>query len=245
MPGASNTSFIPKRNPTKKDKTTTRKQVYVGTLVIRVLFLAVIVASLVLFLYEKKVDRDLESAVRDLDNKIASFNEEEMKQVIAVDKRLRQANSRLQNTASLVSILKAIEESATEATQINSLQLKRTDDNSFAMTLALQAQSFDTVKFQREVFTDRIPVLKNAEVSSVAVENLSEEADFLTSATNEEAEINILFNAFINIEAKDVRYTPLIIEDLNPTPIISNPASDDESDSESSEGSDDNNEETT
>ncbi len=211
MPGESNTSFIPKRNPTKKDKVTARKQVYVGTLVIRVLFLAVLVASAALYFYEKKLSSDLNQAVSELDSRINSFNEEDMKNVIAVDKRLRQANSRLQNSASIVAVLKAIEESTTEATQINNLSLVRDDDNVFALTLAMEAQSFDAVKFQREVLgKERSEKFDAAEVEAIQVTNESDEADFLTSSTGEEAQVEILYNTLINIDASDIRHTPLL-----------------------------------
>ncbi len=211
MPGESNTSFIPKRNPTKKDKVTARKQVYVGTLVIRVLFLAVLVASAALYFYEKKLNSDLNQAVSELDSRINSFNEEDMKNVIAVDKRLRQANSRLQNSASIVAVLKAIEESTTEATQINNLSLVRDDDNIFALTLAMEARSFDAVKFQREVLTkERSEKFDAAEVEALQVTNESDEADFLTSSTGEEAQVEILYNTLININASDIRHTPLL-----------------------------------
>ena len=213
MPPASNTSFIPKRNPAKKDKVTTRKQVYVGTLVIRVLFLAVIVASGALYFYEKKLNSDLNQAINELDTRINSFNEADMARVISVDKRLRQANSRLQNSASMVSVLQAIEQSTTEVTEINSLNLSREDDSVLALTLSLEARSFDSVKFQREVLNPaKMPKISSSEVADLVVTNSSEEADFLTSAAEEGAQIEIVYNALLNIKTQDVRHTPLLQE---------------------------------
>jgi len=210
MPGASNTSFIPKRNPTKRDKTTVRKQVYVGTLLVRIFFFATIIAAIVLYIYQSKLQSDLDRSISELDASIADFNETDMKKVIDMDKKLRQANSRLQNSSSIVAILKAVEESTVQATQINSLSVERVDDNVFALSLDLQARAFDAVMFQRLVFAEKQEKLNNSEVDDLKVQNQSDEGEFLTSSTEDEAKVDIIYKATVHIDADKVRHTPLI-----------------------------------
>ncbi len=151
MPGSSNTSFIPKRNPTQKSRQDVKKKVFLGSFIVRILFFAALIAAAIVFVYEMKLKKDLNTEIRGLNEAVASFNEADMERVVKMDLRLKQAYERRQYSASIVTVLGAIEKSITVNNKINELKLDRVDDSTIEIEAEMETGTYDSVLFQRTV----------------------------------------------------------------------------------------------
>lgn len=174
MPGSSNSSFIPKRNPQQQERRDPRRQVFVGTFVIRVLFFAVLVSSVLVFFVERQLKSANTAEISALDTAIASFNEAEMQRVINLHHKLEQVNDRLRYSASVVSILTAIENSITDSNYLTKIALERIDEGSFEVELTVRAQDFNSVLFQEKILKEN-QVLSVQEIDDLVVEPPSAE----------------------------------------------------------------------
>ena len=146
-----NASFIPKRNTNRPNRQSATQRVFLGTLLIQVLFFATLLATLGVFVYEKNLKEKLNAEIISFNNQISSFSEEEMKRVIDLDNRMNQVDNRLSHTASVVSIFEAMETATLQSVQIKSLKLERTDDTQFSLESDMETDTFDSVMFQRGV----------------------------------------------------------------------------------------------
>ncbi|MBP9836284.1 MAG: hypothetical protein KBC78_00415 [Candidatus Pacebacteria bacterium] len=169
MPEPLNASFIPKRNTSRPNRQNHTERVFLGTLLIQILFFATLLATLGVFVYEKNLKEKLESEVISFNNEISSFSEEEMKRVIGLDNRMKQVSGRLAHTASVVSIFEAMEVATLQSVQIKSLKLVRTDDTQFSLESNMETDTFDSVMFQRGVLErdDNLTVTKMADLKLV------------------------------------------------------------------------------
>lgn len=171
MPGSSNTSFIPKRNPSGGDRRNSRRQVYVGTFVVQILFIASLLATAGVFVYEYRLNKALDAEIVALNSAIGTFNEAEMQRVQATDLRLTQANTRLAYSAAITTLLEAIEASVADSVQITELAIERVSDDSFEVAAQIKTSSFDSVIFQRTVLDDS-RTLAFAEIKDLVLENV-------------------------------------------------------------------------
>ena len=146
-----NASFIPKRNTNRPNRQSATQRVFLGTLLIQVLFFATLLATLGVFIYEKNLKEKLNTEIISFNNEISSFSEEEMKRVIDLDNRMNQVNNRLSHTASVTSIFEAIEAATLQSVQITNLKLVRTDDARFSLESDMRTDTFDSIMFQRGV----------------------------------------------------------------------------------------------
>ncbi len=152
MPESANTSFIPKRNPNKSVRRDAPRPIFIGTLIVRVFFFAVLIATLGVFAYEKKLNKDRDAEILALNNAIALFKEEDMRLLLDEDNRLFQASNRLKHTASIAAIFDSLELATLGPVGIQSMDLKRVDDTKIAIKTEMEAKTFDAVLFQRGVF---------------------------------------------------------------------------------------------
>jgi hypothetical protein len=154
MSESTNTSFIPKRNPVKNKKRNTAHSVFIGTLLVRIFFFAVMIATLGIFTYEKSLNKDLNAEVVRFNEAIESFDQKKMQQIIDIDARINLIEDRLKHTASITAIFEAIELAVIEPVQIRSLELVRLTDTEFTIDANLKTDSFGSVIFQRSIFND-------------------------------------------------------------------------------------------
>ena len=166
MVDLSNNSFIPKRGPVKHSRASSSRQVYIFTYISYVIIFATLLAAGGVFLYGKYYDKKLESEVSALNAEINSFSEADMQKVLEFDRRLGQADDRLRNSVSLVSVFSALEEATIDSVRLNSLNLQREEDESFAMTATVETDSFDSAIFQRGVY-QRNQTVGNVKVADV------------------------------------------------------------------------------
>lgn len=178
MPESTSTSFIPKRNPVKKVRRSATRPVFVGTLLIRAFFFAVLIATLVVFVYDNRLTSQLDQEIINLDNAIASFSEKDMQQVLDTNARLRQATDRLQYSASIASIFEALEVATIQTVQIERLELKREDDTEIDIVAKMKTGTFDSIIFQRGVL-ERDDKLVVSNVEDLVINNAADNKEGL------------------------------------------------------------------
>ena len=117
MPNTPTTSFIPKQGPVKRTKQTASRQIHVLAVVAYVAFIASLIAAVGLFLYERYIEKQLESEVNALSQEIKGFSDADMERVREFNGRLRQTEDRLDKGISIASVLAALEQATVKALQ--------------------------------------------------------------------------------------------------------------------------------
>jgi hypothetical protein len=199
MPGSSNASFIPKRTTGQRERQTARRQVYVGTFIVRILFFAALIAVGSVYAYESKLKSDLNKEIAALGSAINSFNEAEMQRVTSADLRLAQVAYRLDHTVSILAVLKAIENSTVASAQVSRLSVKRSDDKTLELESQMSTPSFDSALFQKGI-------LENSNTLAVSsIEDLTLEQS--EDRNGNPLEPKIAFNAVLSIDSELVPHT--------------------------------------
>lgn len=206
MPEPTSTSFIPKRNPAQKENRPGRRKVYVGTIVIRILFFAAVVAAGGVYAYERTLNSNLEAEIFKLNNAISTFNETEMQRVLAFDNKLSQVKYRLDHAASVVALLEAIENSTVEEVQITQLSLERTNDKNFTIETSLKTPSFDIALFQRQVLEETDTLLVSA-VSDLNLQNTPPSDPLFSLGQTVADEVVVSFKASLSVDVDKVPHT--------------------------------------
>ena len=201
MPGSPNTSFIPKHTPNKIERKNTPRQLFIGIIIVRVLFFAVLIASIGVFAFERKLASDLDKEVIAFKAATASFesDEEKLQEVISLDNRLAQANDRFSKSISLEAIFKALEKATVAAAQIRSLDIKKESDTELTVNAEIITDTFDSVIFQRTMF-ESSEVLAVTEFEDVKIEREGIDAEVtpgnLSISTGNSS---VVFNAKVKI----------------------------------------------
>jgi hypothetical protein len=125
-----------------------------------------------------------------------------MERVLKFDSRLRQAQERVNNSVSTVSIFEALESATVQTIEIKSLSLKRDLDSQFNIVAEVYADSFDSTRFQREVFE------RNSVIESVAISELE-----IVSEKSDETTVNsgVSFTATLGVPVSSVPYVPVVL----------------------------------
>ncbi len=171
MPGSPNTSFIPKHTTNKIDRKNTPRQLFIGTIIVRVLFFAVLIASVGVFAYERKLSNELTKVIEVFTVTSNSFeaDEEKLLQVISFDQRLAQVNDRFRKSFSLEALFKALEIATVSTVQIRELSINRESDSVLIIEADIETDSFDSVIFQRSVFENN-QILAVTEFTDVKID---------------------------------------------------------------------------
>lgn len=170
MPDSRDTSFIPKHATGKAEKRNAPRQLFLGTILVQVLFFSVMIATAAAFFYERKLTKELAAEVSSFRDATRSFeaDEEKLQTVLAMDQKLAQVGNRFSKSISIVSILKAIEVSTIATTRIESLAITRKSDLELALEAKIQTDSFDSVLFQRSIL-EQNETLKAVELEDVSI----------------------------------------------------------------------------
>ena len=209
MPNTPSSSFIPKQGPAKRSRQVVSRQVHIFTVLSYVLFFGALAASIGVYLYSRHVENQLRGEVVALDTAIANFSNEKMEQVKAFNTRLNQAESRINNSVSAVSIFESLEDSTALAAVLESLILKRSADEKFLITAEINTDSFDSALFQRGLYE------RNAMLETVAFEDVG-----LGGTTGEEqvSPDRVSFRAELTVPLSAIPYKP----DGTPVPLTDN-----------------------
>lgn len=205
MPGSSNTSFIPKRNPGAGEKRNSRRQVYIGTFVVQILFIASLLATAGVFVYDYRLNKALDAEIVALNTAIGTFNEAEMQRVQATDLRLTQANTRLAYSAAITTLLEAIEVSVADSVQITELVIERVSDDAFEVAAQIKTTSFDSVMFQRTILDDS-RTLAFAEIKDLVLENVPPDNGAFTEQLDAQTveEFSIGFQVLLAVDQSSI-----------------------------------------
>jgi hypothetical protein len=208
MADPGSTSFIPKRAPKKRSRTTASRQVYVFTLVSYTLIFAALIAAVSVFFYHRYLESQLASAVSDLNTAIASFEVAEMERVLELDSRLRQADERVDFSASTVSLLEALEAATVASVQVEGASIERRGDAGYVLSATLLADDFDSTLFQRSVL-EQAPDIANVDVANLSLRDVgAEEAADEDAVGAETPEYRVSVDSELTFDLDAVQYEP-------------------------------------
>jgi hypothetical protein len=201
MPGSSNNaSFIPKRGPVPQSGRSSKRQVYVGTFIVRIIFFAALLATAGVYFYESRLEAALAREVVELDKAVASFNVAEMQRVVTAEQRLKQANQVFSQAASVSTLLTALERAMAQNSQITQFNLTREGADVYELTADLKTPSFDAVMFQRELLAGS-GVFSVNEITDLTIQSSSVDPSGRTISSNEQ---NISFKAVLGIDVAKI-----------------------------------------
>tara|TARA_B100000508_G_scaffold141011_1_gene145034 strand:+ start:1340 stop:2050 length:711 start_codon:yes stop_codon:yes gene_type:complete len=234
MPGPSNSSFIPKRNPVKQKRNQPSRRIYIFTIVSYVLLFAALLSAGGTFFYQEYIDAQLQREITDLNNEISSFSEADMQRVLEFDRRVTQAASRIDNSVSIASVLEALEAATIDTVQLQSLNISRVADDSFSLNARVVTDTFDSTIFQRGVY-ERNQVISDVEIGAVNTSEAQSEAD-------EQGGVRslVMFDATLEVPLDAVPY--VVTDDKPVTFTITNPVDLFDSSTSTATTTDDNNE---
>ena len=238
MPGSSNTSFIPKRNPAMGDRRGNRRQVYIGTFVVQILFIASLLATAGVFIYEYRLNKTLDTEIVALNTAIGTFNEAEMQRVQAADLRLSQANDRLAYSASVISLLESIEVAVVDSVQISELEVERVSDEAFEVQAQIRTDSFNSVLFQRAILDDS-RTLAFSEIKDLVLQNVPPSGTAFTEQLDAQVieEFSIGFKVLLAVDQANIPHQIAPVTDqATPVAASSTEVSDTSSVTETVEG---------
>lgn len=158
----------------KRTKQTASRQIHVLAVIAYVAFIASLIAAVGLFLYERYIEKQLESEVNALSQEIKGFSDADMERVREFNGRLRQTEDRLDKGISIASVLAALEQATVKSASVEQLSLKKTDDSLITLTAKLSTDNFDSTLFQRGVYERNIAI-DSVAISDLSLEGLSEE----------------------------------------------------------------------
>lgn len=197
MPNSPTSSFIPKQGPAKHSRQLSR-QVHIFTIISYVLFFSVLMASLLVFFYDRHIKNQLEAEVVALDAAIANFNNDKMEQIKAFNERLIQTENRIQNSVSAVSVFDSLESSTAAAVGLDTLQLKRIADQTFLVTATVNTSSFDSALFQRGLY-ERNPIIETVAFQDLGIGKLNQ--------AEGETPSGVSFKALLEVPLSSVPYS--------------------------------------
>jgi len=208
MPETSNTSFIPKRNPVKQKKRNSPRPMFIGTLLIRIFFFAVLIASMGVLIYETRLSGELKKEVDRFSVATKSFDEESMQKILNVDLKLKQIKTRLDHTASISSLFEAIELATIQTVHINNLEISRLSNTEFEITSEMKADSYDSILFQRDVLEEDSRLV----ISSIEELNLSNpkpDGVLINNANNldEDSESSVNFRTILTVLTEKIPHS--------------------------------------
>lgn len=203
MPSASNTSFIPKRGPVKRNRQTASRQVHLFSIFSYLLFSATLMATVGVFFYSRYIDDIRAEEITRLNAAIGNFDETEMTRVLEFSSRLKQADYRVQNSVSVVSIFEALEEATVQSVKLVDLTVDRDLDNQFNLTAHVEADSFDSTLFQRGVF-ERNKVIESVEISMLEIG--TDDKNAVDASQTKPSGVRFL--AKLGVPVKSVPYNP-------------------------------------
>ncbi len=197
MPGSSNTSFIPKHTPNKAERKGSPRQMFLGTLLVRVLFFAVLIAAVGTFFYERSLRSQLDSEMFKFTTAASSYDSdaEKLATVVSMDNRLKQAAEIFAYNVSTLAIFEALEGATIASAQFTSVDVTREKPEEIIVVANVRTNTFDSTLFQRSIFSDT-DILAETELADVTIEG--------TSSEGEENETNIVFKATMTINPEDI-----------------------------------------
>lgn len=198
MSGSSSTSFIPKHTPNKPERRSSPRQVFFGTLLVQILFIAVLIAALGVYLYEGKLNSELTIEINKFNDAARSYEAdvEKLSAIMAMDKRLESAKTILDESVSVNTLLVALENTVIGTVQLESLKISKEEEIT-KLTTTVKTDTFDSTMFQRNILQES-SVLGAVEIKDVSVVKVDSDDLF------ESDEDSITFNVTIEVDPESI-----------------------------------------
>lgn len=210
QPSSSQSSFIPKRGAKRAKRRAPIKRIFIFSLVAYSLVFAALIASAASFLYKNYVTSLLQNEVTLLTSEINTFSVADLNTLQQFDLKLQRAEARLENSASIVTALNAIDEATADPIQIINLTLERTGDETITLVAQIAAESFDAALFQRQLLTVRDGLFTSAlitNVSAAVVSNQTTQSEG-TGSNNQP----VTFTATLEVPVQSLPYTNVNVQ---------------------------------
>jgi hypothetical protein len=162
----------------------------------------------------------LQEEVSTLNSEINTFSISDLSVVSEFDLTLKRANERFDNTASVATLLDAIDSATAQPVQIESLEMERIDDQYMLLTAEVITQSFDSALFQRGLLNDEARLFTDVVFEDVSIAVSEEDEDSETTATSNEDQVT--FNVTARVPIDSLSYESFQPEDLNVTETVDN-----------------------
>jgi len=145
------TSFIPKRS---YENTKTKKRNYGGLFmgVSAVIFIVTILATAMVFLYNRYLTVQIEEMATTLDREKGSLEKEVIKELSLVSKKIESAKKILDKHIILTPLFDLLEQNTLKEVVFEDLSLSPEKDGWWSLTLSGQANSYAMVALQSDVF---------------------------------------------------------------------------------------------
>lgn len=229
MQGSSNSSFIPKRNPEKETRGGSARPVFIGTILIRVFFFAVLIATIITFTYQKIQQKNLNSEIERMSSMTTALKNEQsqksINEILNTDTRLFQTKVRLERAMAVSAVFSALRATNVDTVQIKNLSLKREDTtNQLALEIDMDTDTFDSVLFQRKILEES-NIINISGVEDVKLEKVSDITDSrgnVVRATS--GKISLNFKAKLTIAGSNIPQIPAnkrgLIEGVVPETVV-------------------------
>lgn len=200
MPGSSNSSsFIPKRGTKKHTRKIRNLNIYILTVISYVLFFAALAASAAVFFYSRSITGQLNNEIATMSAAVSNFKEADMQRVDIFDVRLRQANQRLNNSASVTQILTEVESAVIDTVRLTKFSLERNFDEGYIVQAEAETDIYDSAIFQRDIL-EEYDVVEEIEIRDVALRQISGEQEQIAGQS-------ISLQALLSIPLEAVAYS--------------------------------------
>lgn len=166
-PSQRNSSFIPKRNPTQKAKKPRSQRLYLFSLVATALFVASLLASAAVFVYERQAQFNLASAINDFNTAASSFSEADFARVTEFSNRVNTIKQLVSSHVSLVALLAILEQNTAGTAQVTTLTIERSDRASVTASANVITANIDGALFQRDQYK-RTPELSATDIAEIS-----------------------------------------------------------------------------
>lgn len=212
MPESPSSSFIPKRGPGKKPASARTGNFVLFSVLSYALFVSAPLASAGVFIYERHTENQFNKAVVALDQAIISFNEEDLKRVTEFNERLIISKSLLETHASIVTLLRTIENSTAQTVKFKTIDITRKNKSTLAVTGVLSTTNFDGVLFQRTSYVAS-DIINNPLFTDVKLTQPKVEDAKTNVVTKKTVELKVSFDFAVS----DIVYTPAAVEVTTPS----------------------------
>ena len=194
-------SFIPKRGAARAKRKKPARRIFVFTLVAYSLIFASLLASGASYLYLNYTTSLLQEEVSKLNAEINTFSVSDLSVVSEFDLTLQRANNRLNNTASVATLLEAVDLAIAQPVQIESLDVERVGDKDMLVTAQVTAQSFDSTLFQRGLLNDTDRLFDEVVFEDVSLAVSGQDEDTETTGGEDRNQVTFTATAQVPIES--------------------------------------------
>jgi hypothetical protein len=168
-PSTSQSSFIPKRGAARTRRRKAPRQIFLFSILAYSLIFAALLAAGASYLYKNYLTSQMQSEITILNNEINTFSVGDLSRVSEFDLTLKRSTDRFANSASIASVLQAVDDAVVQPIQIESLSVERLSDASVVVVLQATTETFDGALFQRKILNTNQNLFSAVNIDKVSV----------------------------------------------------------------------------